>query len=401
MTAPRIQCLLLVTSDYHYLSGGKVHTTSAFMRFVPELLRLADAIVICAPVHRQAPAGAAGFSIVGPRISYVPLPPSRTLEGFLRGFPRDGLRTVLRLLAAIHGADLVWINGPHPLLPLSAGLCRVSRKPYLLWLRGDILATVRAKYGQRNARNLVATRTAWYLDRLIRYAARSAVVLYTGGGLRRYARSARYSQPAMTSLVQPGQLELEPRTEVHSPVRLLWAGQLRPVKGLLLLLAAVARLRDRGVEVSLTLVGDGEQREELERERMRLGLEDYARLTGYVAPGPDLERYFRGADLFVLPSLSEGVPKVLLEAMAHALPVIATRTGGIPDIVVDGVNGLLVPPGDAPAIETAIERLVQDHELRSKLSAGALDFAGQHTAAAEVGRIGEGLCAAFPELWGE
>jgi len=271
--------------------------------------------------------------------------------------------------------------------------------PYLLWLRGDILAGVRAKYIERSRRDRMAARTAHYLDRMIGLAARDAVVFYTGGGLARYSPTARYSQPVMTSLVAPAQLASAARASAHVPLRLLWAGQLRPVKGLLHLLTAVRRMVDAGAAVQLTLVGDGEQRPALEAELARLDLGGIVELAGYVAPGAALDRYFDEADVFVLPSLSEGVPKVLLEAMARALPVVTSRTGGIPDIVHNEISGLLVPPANVAALQDAVVRLAQDDDLRRRLGEGALSFAREHTAQREVERIDEGLRRAFPSIW--
>ncbi len=366
------------------------------MRFVVELSRLAHSIEVCTPVHPEG--SEQGFSIESPCVRYRSLPPSRTIEQFVRRFPGDGTRIVGQLYQGIRGADLVWINGPHPLLPLGALIARLLRKPYLLWLRGDILETTRSKYAGQGGRNGLALRAAFYLDRLILFAAKGAVVFYTGGGLERYAAKARYGRLANTSLVRDSQLAAGSKSCVHSPIRLLWAGQLRPVKGLPYLLGAVRALRDQGLSVSLTLVGDGEQREALEAAIERLGLQETVSLEGYLPPGPDLDAFFEQADLFVLPSLSEGVPKVLFEAMARALPVVASRVGGVPDVVTDGANGLLVPPADAEALVGAIRRLAEDSMLRARLSRGALEFARGHTTAAEVERIHEGVTAAFPGL---
>lgn len=398
MSGQRILRLCIVTSDYHYCHNGCVYTTSAFMRFVPELLSLAQQIEVCAPVHPEPEPGGIGFTIEAPSITYRPLAPSRTLEEFLRRFPRDGVSEVHSIYEGIQRADLIWINGPHPLLPLTALLARSLHKPYLLWLRGDILATVRSKYTRADHRNRLAARTALYLDKLIHASARGAPLFYTGRGLERYATGARYSQAVATSLVRESELALESRTGVHSPVRLLWAGQLRPVKGLPVLLRAVRTLLDGGVPVRLRIVGSGEQRAVLEAECNSLRLRESVSLEGYVSPGPGLNRYFEEADLFVLPSLSEGVPKVLIEAMARALPVVATAVGGIPDVVEDRTNGLLVPPGSPAALAEAVAELHADDGLRRRLSEGALEFARLHTAQAEVERIGWGLHSAFPRL---
>lgn len=400
MSRSRIRRLFLVTSDYHFYYDNRVHTTSAFMRFVPELLAVAEHIEIGAPVHDGPESETAGFSIESPSITYRPLPPSKTLEQFLRRLPRQGERVLRELYGGIRAADLVWINGPHPLLPLAAAVSRFLHKPYLLWLRGDILTAVRMKYTGDESHHRLAHLTAFALDRLTRLSATGGALLYTGSGLAGYARHARYSQAANSSLVQAMQLASGPRAVVHSPLRLLWAGQLRPVKGLIYLLDAVRCLRERGESVELSIVGSGEQEAELRGRVEAAGLQDVVSLEGYVPPGPALDSYFEAADVFVLPSLSEGVPKVLIEAMARALPVVATDVGGVQDIISDGRSGLLVPPADVGALSEAVQRLARDEVLRGLLSEGALEFAREHTATAEAERIYWGLRSAFPEVWG-
>lgn len=367
------------------------------MRFVPEFLSFAEHIEICVPVHDQGPA--TGYSIQGDRLSYRALPPSRTLEEFVRRLPQDGLTIVEQLYRGMRTADLIWINGPHPLLPLAVLLASALRKPHMLWLRGDILGVVRSKYLGNGLRNRIALRTGYFLDQLIRLSAHRRVVFYTGESLTRYAEGARYAQAASSSLVRADQLASAARSTAHSPVRLLWAGQLRPVKGLVYLLRAVRVLLDRETEVHLTIVGDGEQREVLEQERRRLGLEAQVSLVGYKPPGPVLDRYFDESDVYVLPSLSEGVPKVLYEAMARGLPVVATEVGGVPQVICHGRNGLLVPARDANNLADAIARVCSDSEMRERFSREALETARNHTAAAETERISLGLSTAFPDLW--
>jgi glycosyltransferase involved in cell wall biosynthesis len=103
------------------------------------------------------------------------------------------------------------------------------------------------------------------------------------------------------------------------------------------------------------LCGDGQCRRELEALVMRLGVEKQCRFLGFRR---DLGEIFRAMDLMVLPSLTEGLPNVVLEAFAEAKPVVATSVGGVPEIVEDGVSGLLVPPGDSGALADATIRLL-------------------------------------------
>jgi glycosyltransferase involved in cell wall biosynthesis len=149
-------------------------------------------------------------------------------------------------------------------------------------------------------------------------------------------------------------------------LRIVCVGRLVHLKGQSLLVDAVAELAGRGVDARLELVGDGPKRAELERQAAERGVADRVRLAGSVGQDAIRERYL-AADVFCLASFAEGVPVVLMEAMALERPVVTTRIMGIPELVEDGVGGLLVPPGDLPSLVAALERLAGDAELRRRL----------------------------------
>jgi glycosyltransferase involved in cell wall biosynthesis len=153
-----------------------------------------------------------------------------------------------------------------------------------------------------------------------------------------------------------------------APLEVLCVGRLVPEKGQSLLVEAVADLRARGVDVRLTLVGDGPSRPSIEAQVARLGLRDHVHLTGAVGQDEIVERY-AGADVFCLPSFAEGVPVVLMEAMATELPVVTTRITGVPELVDDGQNGVLVRPGRADALADALAGLAKDPDRRRHLGA--------------------------------
>ncbi len=150
------------------------------------------------------------------------------------------------------------------------------------------------------------------------------------------------------------------------PVEILCLGRLVERKGQAVLLRAVAALDGRGVPVRLTLAGDGPDRPALEQLAGELGIAGSVTFTGVVSQAEAIELY-RRAGIFCLASFSEGLPAVLMEAMASQVPVISTRIDGIPELVADGENGLLVDPGDSEALGVALERLLTDPDLRARL----------------------------------
>ena len=146
--------------------------------------------------------------------------------------------------------------------------------------------------------------------------------------------------------------------------------RLEKVKNLGLLLEACATLRERGVAFRCALVGDGRVRQDVEATRARLGLENIVEMTGAVDHAEVLKWWQRAA-VATLTSDSEGLPVSLLEAAACGVPAVATAVGGIPELVEDGVTGLLASPGNARSVATAWQRLREDDALRARLGAAA------------------------------
>lgn len=150
-------------------------------------------------------------------------------------------------------------------------------------------------------------------------------------------------------------------------------------KGQADLIAAVPRIHAAVPNVCIAIVGQGAMRERLERQAASLGARIF--FVGFWPP-ERVPALLAAADVFVLPSRREGLGSVLFEAMAAGLPVAASRTGGIPEIVSDDQTGLLVPPGDPSALADAVVRLLTDPRLSARLAATALEFV-HHEGSAE------------------
>ncbi|GKS58883.1 glycosyl transferase [Nitrospira sp.] len=137
-------------------------------------------------------------------------------------------------------------------------------------------------------------------------------------------------------------------------------GRLTAVKGQEHLLDAVKQLLPRLENLYVVIIGDGPLMGQLKSQAFQLGIGHRVRFMGHRDDTYDLMRAF---DIFVLPSLHEGIPMVILEALALERPVVASRVGGIPEVIADGIQGLLVPAGDATAIARACERFLSDRAL--------------------------------------
>lgn len=184
------------------------------------------------------------------------------------------------------------------------------------------------------------------------------------------------------------------------PVRVLAAGRFVRIKGFHILLHAVARLRDEGVPVHLTLAGDGWLRPFLRREIQRLRIEELVSLPGFVTH-KKMSGYYETADLFVMSSVvvdngdRDGLPNVILEAMAYRLPVVATDVCGIREVVIDGRTGRLVPARDPAALAAAMKEAICDRERALALAdAGRALVLAEFDPERNVGKMAELLTGA-------
>ncbi|MDQ7071218.1 MAG: glycosyltransferase family 4 protein [Rhodobacterales bacterium] len=145
---------------------------------------------------------------------------------------------------------------------------------------------------------------------------------------------------------------------------LLFVGRLAAVKGLPVLFEALTKLQSTHPDIRLTVIGDGPDRDALETLAQPLG--ETVKFVGYQSQ-TEVAKNLRTTDALVLPSFAEGLPVVLMEAMAARLPVITTRIAGVPELVQDGACGVLVPAGDVDALTDGIARVVSDAKLRESM----------------------------------
>ncbi len=288
--------------------------------------------------------------------------------GWLRRFHR---------LVAEGGFDVVHFH-----LPYTAALGRLAlmtlprrRRPVTLYTEHSLWNKVsppvkvlnRATVGQDGA--LVAVSEAAYRALPRRLRPRAVVVVH-GIDLDAAARAVD-ERPALRARVR-AELEV-PDEEVLA----VTVAGLRREKGHDVLLEAAGMVDRRGVPVRFVVAGDGVLAGELRARQEALGL---ARRVSLVGHRPDALELIAAADLFVLPSRQEGLPVVLMEAASVGTPIVASAVGGVPQVVRDGENGLLVPPGDPAALTRAIERFAGEASLRESLARGASAHRGDFDA---------------------
>lgn len=171
--------------------------------------------------------------------------------------------------------------------------------------------------------------------------------------------------------VDPSQFRYRLR-ESRLPMQLLCVGRLTPQKGQVLLIQALAKVRADGGQFQLTMVGAGPDRERIEAEIARFGLGEHVTLTGALSQEA-VRAEFDRADIFVLPSMAEGIPVVLMEAMSSGVPCVTTPVNGIPELIRHEETGLLAVAGDVDSLAERLNQMIATPSLRRAIAGAARD----------------------------
>jgi glycosyltransferase involved in cell wall biosynthesis len=199
---------------------------------------------------------------------------------------------------------------------------------------------------------------------------RASCVVVPSESLRHWVRSIT-REVNVRCIPSPVLVQKISRDPCHpgQPNMVLFLGRLEATKGIFDLLEAISALRSAIPDVHLVCAGEGD-RQAVARYAERLGIGDAVKFTGWVGPSGK-RTLLENAAAFVLPSYTAGLPVSLLEAMAAGVPVIASPVGGIPEVVVDGVSGFLVAPGDTQTLQRLLRKLLVDRKLAERIGAAA------------------------------
>ena len=332
-----------------YISSLEAGGPVAHMRdLLPQVAAAGvDVRLIC-----QTDSVAASFARLGVSAQAAPLRNKWDLPG------------AARMLRLLQGADVVHTQDRRALL-LVGPLAKLARARVVHTYHGvpEELGPMVGRPGAGPSAGVSRARLAWILHghmRIESSLARLGTVITPSQAMASFLVARGF--PESRIAVERSRIDLRRRqpSPVHSPFTLGTAVVLDHNKGIDVLLSACAAARE---PTRIHIYGDGELRAHLEAQARRLGVD--AVFHGRV---PDVrDRLEHEVDAFVLPSRGENLPISILEAMAAALPVIATRVGGIPELVADGTTGLLVEPDDVEALAHAVEELARDEERRRLL----------------------------------
>lgn len=369
-----------VYTDYAYSQvEGTVYGQRAFVTFMCAVGAHFDELVV---LGRLDPDGGRSRYPLPDGVRFVGLPyyesltqPVRVLHALARS-----LRTVWREIGQV---DAVWLFGPYLHSFVYAALAALRRRPVVLGVRQELVQYTRTRHPGRKLL-LAAARIEEFAWRAL---ARVTSTMVVGPGLAHSYRRSKALLPVSVSLVRERDLldpSLAAARSYDDEVRVLSVGRLDSEKNPLLLADVLAGVGAQDPRWRLEVCGEGSLEAALTERLARLGVEGRARLRGYV-PFTELRDVYRSSHVFLHVSWTEGVPQVLFEAWAAALPVVATAVGGVPEAA--GEAALLIPAGDPQAAVNALLRVASDPQLRERLVAAGHERVRERTLDAEAARV--------------
>ena len=284
----------------------------------------------------------------------------------------SALKLLRRFNPDIIHAQAMWMGLP-------AFICKlVIKRPYIFWARGLDVYSPRlfkgplSKLVLRNAAAVIAL-TENLKKKMQEMYNRDIFVIGNGVDIEKFGTWSKEAARAELNIKESEQV-------------VIFVGSLIPVKGVQYLVEAMNTVIQHFPEARLLLVGDGEEREYLEKLADKLNLAEHITFIGRVA-NQRVPEYLVASDLFVLPSLSEGFPNVILEAMAAGLPIVTTNVSGLSEIVKDGENGFVVETRNPQQLAEKISLLLSDTELRNRFSVNNRSEAEQNSWEAVVEKL--------------
>jgi len=365
-------------------SADGVYAARSFVLFLGKLAENFDELTVAARLsptssssHYRLPAPARFASLPHYGSASHPLHVARAMR-----------ESTARFAELLERVDVVWLLGPHPFALLFARMARRRGKRVVLGVRQDLPRYVGNRHPHRPDLRLVATG----LDLAFRRLAQRHPTIVVGPDLAKRYKGARQPLEIYVSLVPAADvLPIADSTakDYSGRIQVLSVGRIDAEKNPLMLADVLERLDAR---FEFVICGDGPLKGELKEKLDARGLSARARLPGHVPMGAELLRLYRESHLFLHVSWTEGMPQVLLESFAAALPVAATAVGGVPDAV--GEAAVLIPPGDPNSAADAIQRITASSDLRDRLLADGHAIAIDHTLEAEAGRVADFLRSA-------
>jgi len=372
--------LVVFSSKLFRFSSDHVKTSGSFTIQMDAIAPFFDEIILCTPTVVDHEFN--GISITSNNISFSPLPNFSGRIGFIISLPR----IVKQINTNIKLADLSLIIIPSYVGVVASIICQLKKVPIFQWVISDWGKSVVARRHSRMTKWIAAKFIKPLLDWLICQLTKDVLTFYNGS--IPFNHQSPYHYTRISSSIQDENLYVQNNdSSLVPPISLLFVGRLSLEKGLSCLLEAFTSLLAEGTDAVLHIAGSGELEKSIKLQIADLSIGHKVIYHGFIPHDNKLRELYRKCDLLIVPSLQDQSPKVILEGMAYGIPVIATNVGAIPQIIQNGVNGLLIPPAQPEAINTMINRVFSDNELRHRLIQKGFEYASAHTVEKETTRM--------------
>lgn len=362
-----MRLVISLENVYSRTPDSRIWTQTMFgPKFFSRYLRVFDHVVIAARVRDVPSVGADWQTMENPRISFAPLPYYHGPLGYLRCHRE--LKRMAR--AALDVKSALILRVASPIAGIMGPRLRDSRQPFGV----EVVCDPWDIFGPQGIRHPLRPYLRWHFTRQLRQqCARACAVAY----VTEHAMQARYPAASNAFSVGVSDVELPPTAFVDRPrdgrlqdpktFRLLLVGSLAQLyKGHDVLLRAAQQCISAGNPLEITMIGEGCFRPQIEALARELGVMEHCRFLGQLAAGGPVREELDRADLFVLPSRTEGLPRALVEAMARGLPSVGSAVGGIPELL---PARCLIPTEDHVALAQRIIALARDERRRAQESA--------------------------------
>ena len=366
--------------------GAIWEAEGSFARYVDSLAPYFDKVILSVPVFERPPAE--GSRVRSTNVVLAPLP---YFPGPKQFYPM--LPSINRLLDRwVQQCDVINLRVPSPAAIFAFRRARARGKRVFLLVVGDY-AALRSQLGYQGLKKVLFGAYVAFEEWALQYMTRRALTFANGAALReKHEQQGARVIETKTTTIAAGDIASRADTCSGPAVRLLTVSRIDPRKGLRAIPAIVAALGRNGRDVRADIVGPtigqiGEtEQHAICAEAQAIDVADRVRFPGAM-PLDQLMRLYREYDAFILPTgPGEGIPRVLLEAMAGGLPVVTTRVSGISSLIEDGQNGLLTD-GSIEQLVTAVRSLIESPELRRRLIQNGYATARAHTVDRQAGEM--------------
>ncbi len=313
------------------------------------------------------------------------LPPWGGYKEYLLKLPFIFLPFIVRAYKAINKHRVIWLRFPSLAGFVLFLIAYVLNKRVVI----EISANIKNAWEPSKYQSSVAKRFVIFsgrcMDFLQKFIVKKRFLLTTGKDLeRKYKNYSSFCLHFLENYFNEEDYIKKQNFDLHKPVRILYVGRLMELKGLQYLLEAIRMLIKEGKKVTLWIVGGGPLEKWLKKEVLNKKIHRYVKFFGPLPYGDKLFKIYKESDIFILPSLSEGFPRVIIEAFFFQLPVITTPVGGLKYFIKHMENGILVCPRDPYGIKEAVKKLIENKGLRKKIIYNqykeALHYAGDKQA---------------------